>query len=271
MPTTRIGDIDIHYVSEGDGPLVVLLHGFPESCFSWRKQVPALAAAGFRAVAPDLRGYGESSKPEGIDSYRLTEIVKDIAGLITQHGGVCNLVGHDWGGYVAWYLAMLHPELVSKLVVMNAPHGSALSRVMKKSMQQRLRLAYQLFFNLPVIPELFWRAFGPMLMRRLGSFTAAEVDEYAREWKKPGAIRAMLNYYRALRRHRRDLRSLMRPIRVPTLFIFGERDPVFMRETADGFGEWVPDLRVERIPEAGHFVQTDAAERVNALLVDFLR
>src|SRR3954453_14289373 len=99
MPDTRIGDIDIHYVSEGDGPLVVLLHGFPETSFSWRKQIPALAAGGFRALAPALRGYGESSKPEGVDAYRLTEIVNDIAGLITRNGGVCRLVGHDWGGY----------------------------------------------------------------------------------------------------------------------------------------------------------------------------
>jgi len=271
MPTARVGDIDINYVTEGDGPLVVLLHGFPESSFSWRRQVPALAAAGFRAIAPDLRGYGHSSRPEGIDSYRLTEVVKDIAGLIMQNGGVCRLVGHDWGGYAAWYLAMLHPELVSKLVVMNAPHGAVLARVMKRSIQQKLRLAYQLFFNLPVLPELFWRAFGPAIMRRLGSFTPAEVAEYARLWKQPGAIRAMMNYYRALRRHRGELRSLSRPIRVPTLFIFGERDPVFMRETADGFGDWVPDVRVVRIPEAGHFVQTDVADTVNALLVEFLR
>lgn len=271
MPVTRIGDVDIHTVSEGDGPLVVLLHGFPETSFSWRRQIPALAAAGFRAVAPDLRGYGESSKPAGIDSYRLTEVVKDIAGLIAQNGGVCNLVGHDWGGYAAWYLAMLHPELVSKLVVMNAPHGAALSRVLRRSMEQRLRLAYQLFFNLPILPELFWRLFGSMIMRRLGAFTSEEVAEYARSWRKPGATRAMMNYYRALRRHRRELRALVRPIRVPTLFIFGERDPVFVRETAGGFGEWVPDLRVERIPEAGHFVQTDAAEKVNALLIEFMK
>lgn len=265
-----IGDIRLHYIDEGEGPLVVMLHGFPEFWFSWRKQIPALVNAGYRVIAPDLRGYGDSSRPQEIDAYRLTAIVQDIAGLIVQNGGVCTLVGHDWGGIAAWLLPMLHPELVERLVVMNAPHMVPMRREIARSFGQKMRLTYQLFFNLPVLPELFLRAFGRQLLRRMARFTPEEVRTYLDAWRKPGAITAMLNYYRALRKHRAELRGLVRPIEVPVLLIWGDRDPVFHKEMTEDFGEWVPDLRVAHIPEAGHFVQTDAAEQVNALLIDFL-
>jgi pimeloyl-ACP methyl ester carboxylesterase len=265
-----VGDIRLHYIDEGQGPLVVMLHGFPEFSFSWRKQIPVLAKAGYRVIAPDLRGYGESSRPDDVDAYKMTSIVQDIAGLIVQNGGSCTLVGHDWGGIASWLLPMLHPTLVERLVVMNAPHFVPMRREINRSFGQKMRLLYQLFFNLPVLPELFIRLFGKMLMSRLGSFTPDEVQTYVDTWRKPGATTAMLNYYRAIRKHRAELRGLMRKIEVPTMLIWGERDPVFHKEMTEDFGEWVPNLRVARIPEAGHFVQTDAAEKVNALLLEFL-
>ena len=265
-----IGDIRLHYVEEGEGPLVVMLHGFPEFWFSWRKQIPALAKAGYRVIAPDLRGYGESSRPRDVDAYKMTCIVQDIAGLIVQNGGKCTLVGHDWGGIASWLLAMLHPSLIDRLVVMNAPHFVPMRREIDRSFGQKMRLTYQLFFNLPVLPEIFIRLFGKMLMSRIGSFTPEEVRTYVETWRKPGATTAMLNYYRAIRKHRAELRGLMRKIEMPTMLVWGERDPVFKVAMTENFSEWVPDLRVERIPEAGHFVQTDAAEKVNALLLAFL-
>ena len=265
-----IGEIRLHYVEEGDGPLVVMLHGFPEFWFSWRKQIPALVKAGYRVIAPDLRGYGESSRPDDVDAYRMTLVVQDIAGLIVQNGGTCTLVGHDWGGIASWLLAMLHPSLVERLVVMNAPHFVPMRREINRSFEQKMRLTYQLFFNLPVLPELFLRMFGKMLMVRMGKFTPDEVRTYVEGWRKPGATTAMLNYYRAIRKHRAELRGLMRKIEVPTMLVWGEKDPVFKVEMTENFSEWVPDLRLERIPEAGHFVQTDAAEKVNALLLSFL-
>src|SRR5436309_2944691 len=174
MPLAQIGDTNLHYVEEGAGPLIVLLHGFPEFWYSWRKQIPALAAAGFRVIAPDLRGYNESSRPREIDAYRMTEVASDIAGLIVQNGGRCTLVGHDWGGYTAWYLTMLHPELVERLIILNAPHPKPLAREIQRSFEQKLRLSYQLFFNVPVISEVFVRATLRLMMLRTGRFTAAE-------------------------------------------------------------------------------------------------
>jgi epoxide hydrolase 4 len=277
MPFMQIGDTNLHYVEEGSGPLIVLLHGFPEFWYSWRKQIPALAAAGFRVIAPDLRGYNDSSRPQDVDAYRLTEIVSDIAGLIVQsggqssgqNGGRCTLVGHDWGGYAAWYLAMLHPALVERLIILNAPHPKPLAREINRSLEQKLRLSYQLFFNIPVVSDAIVRLALPTILRRAGSFTEDETREYKRAWRKPRVVWAMLAYYRALRRSRGEMRSLLRRIDAPTLLIFGERDPVFTLPTTERFEDVVPNVRVERIPGAGHFVQTDAPEIVNKLIVDF--
>ncbi len=271
MPFAEIGAIKLHYVEEGHGPLVVLLHGFPEFWYSWRKQIPALSQAGFRVIAPDLRGYNESTRPAAIDAYKLSNVAGDIAGLIAANGGRAAVVGHDWGGYAAWYLAMMHPALVDRLVILNAPHPKAVAREMHRSFEQKLRLSYQLFFNIPLLSDAAVSLLLPLLMRRMGKFTDAEIREYKKAWRQPHAIRAMLAYYRALFRHRGKLRTLLKPIDAPTLLIFGERDPVFTLATLGGIEDQVPNLRVERIPSAGHFVQTDAPETVNRLIVDFLK
>ena len=263
----QIGDITLHLIEAGSGPAVLLLHGFPEFWYSWRKQIPALADAGYRVIAPDLRGYNESSKPHGVEAYKLTEVVRDVAGLIDEP---CAVVGHDWGGAVAWLLAMTRPELVSKLVILNSPHPVPFARELRHSREQKVRASYQLLFQPPWLPELFLRMFLGTMMRRMGRFTADEVRVYAEAWRQPGARTGMANYYRALRRYRRELRPLVRPIAVPTLMIWGERDPVFTRASTENFSDYVPNLRIERIASAGHFVQTDAAERVNELLIEFL-
>jgi pimeloyl-ACP methyl ester carboxylesterase len=258
-----VGDIRLHYVADGDGTPVLLLHGFPETSYSWRRQLPALAGAGFRAVAADLRGYGKSSKPPEVDAYRLTELVRDVAGLATQLGAQ-QIVAHDWGGVIAWLLPMLHPGVVDRMVILNSPHPVPLARELR-TMRQKVRFVYQLFVQPPLLRVLL-----PPLMRRAGRFTEEDIAVMKESWRDRDSLRAMANYYRALRRHRRELRPLIRPIDIPVMLIWGERDPVFVRETTERFGEWVPDLRVERIARAGHFVQTDAPERVNELLLDFL-
>lgn len=230
--------------------------------------MPALAAAGFRAVAPDLRGYGDSPKPRGIDAYRLPLIAEDVAELIESQGGApCVLVGHDWGGFVAWLLAMTRPELVRKLVILNAPHPAAYARELRRSNRQKVLASYQLFFQLPVLPEIAMRLFGRFLMRRMARFTREELDAYSRSWR--GALTPMLNYYRAVRRTRGELRSLTRPLAMPVLMIWGEREPVFIRETTEGVDQWIPNLRFEPVPRIGHFVQHDAPDRVNELLIAF--
>jgi len=271
--TCEVGDVTIHYVEAGRGPLVVLLHGFPEFWYWWRNQIPALAAAGFHVVAIDLRGYNDSSKPNAIDAYRLTELAKDIAGVITQIGeGPCVVAGHDWGGAVAWLTAMLYPELVRRLIILNSPHPVAYLREMRRSARQKWRAKYQLLFLLPWLAEFVMRRFRYTLLRRslarLGSFTAEEIERYVEAWMKPGALTGMANYYRAMR-HRKGMRGLMRRIDVPTLMIWGDLDPFFTPETLRDFGEYVPDLRITHVPDAGHFVQTDAPGKVSELMIGF--
>jgi pimeloyl-ACP methyl ester carboxylesterase len=271
--TCDVGGIAIHYVEAGTGPLIVLLHGFPEFWYSWRHQIPSLAAAGFHVIAVDLRGYNESSKPPAIDAYRLPELTKDIAGLISQTGeGPCIVAGHDWGGAVAWMTAMLYPELVQRLIILNSPHPVAYLREMRHSARQKWRAKYQLLFHPPWLAEFVLRRFHYAILRRAlarnGSFTPDEIERYVEAWAKPGALTGMANYYRATRL-RKGLRGMMRRIDIPTLMIWGDLDPFFTPETLTGFAEYVPDLRIEHIPDSGHFVQTDAPVKVSDLMIGF--
>ncbi|MEA2338031.1 MAG: epoxide hydrolase 4 [Thermoanaerobaculia bacterium] len=273
--TCEVGGITIHYVEAGHGPLIVLLHGFPEFWYSWRHQIPALAAAGFHVIAVDLRGYNDSSKPQDIAAYKLAELAKDIAGVITQTGeSPCILGGHDWGGGVAWLTAMLYPELVRRLIILNSPHPVAYLRELRHSARQKWRAKYQLFFQPPWFPEFVMRRFRYAFLRRslsrYGSFTADEIERYVEAWSRPGALTGMANYYRAIRK-RKGMRGLMRRIDIPTLMIWGDLDPFFTPETLRDFRDYVPDLQLEHIVDAGHFVQTDAPGRVNELMIGFAR
>lgn len=259
--------MQLRYASEGDGPLVVLLHGFPESRLSWRRQVSALAHAGFRAVAPDLRGYGDSPKPKDVDAYRIPEIAGDVIELIESMGSQCMLVGHDWGAVTAWTVAMMRPDLIRKLVIVNVPPPAAIAREVKRSTRQKLRLLYQLFFRLPLLPELFMRVFGRTLMRAAGDFTREEIDAYAKQWR--GSLTTMLNYYRALPRSRGAMRAIFRKLAMPVLILWGGREPVFLASALEDLDAWLTDARIERFPRAGHFVQRDEPERVSQLLIEF--
>jgi pimeloyl-ACP methyl ester carboxylesterase len=265
----------LHYVEEGAGPLVVLLHGFPEFWYSWRHQIPALAAAGFRVVAVDLPGYNDSDKPADVGAYRIPKVARLLGGFLAQISDApCAVVAHDWGGVAAWFVAMQVPEQVSKLVVMNAPHPTPFFRELRRSWKQKLKMTYQLFFQPPWLPEFVMRrfrfAFLRWMLKRMGRFRDDEIERYVEAWAKPGALTGMANYYRAVRR-RKGPRPAIRPIDAPTMLIWGERDPVFMREVTEDFSDEVPNLRVERIARAGHFVQTDAPDRVNELLIGFLK
>ncbi len=247
--------MQLAFDSEGDGPLVVLLHGFPQSRMTWKESLPVLARAGFRAVAPDLRGYGDSPKPKGIDAYVASEVVADVAELIESLSSVpVVVVGHDWGAVMAWYLAMARPELVRKLVILNVPHPAAIARELGRSTKQKLKLLYQLFFRLPVLPELFMRMFGLLFFR-----------DYAKDW----ALTPMLNYYRAVPKSRGMLRKTLRRIDAPVMILWSEREPVFNASAIEDLDAWVTNVRIERIAGAGHFVQNDRREQVNRLLIEF--
>jgi epoxide hydrolase 4 len=228
-----VGGVRLRVAQAGphDGPLVVLLHGFPESSFGWRHVIPALAAAGFRVWAPDGRGYAGSDAPGDIDDYAMPRLVDDVVRLIGAAGrDRAHVVGHDWGGVVAWQVAELYPERVARLVVLNAPHPRVHRAHLFRRPRQMAKSLYMLGFQVPLLPEaLLGARDGSLLaaaMRRTslpGTFGADELEAYRRDWRRPGALRAMLDWYRAALRH--GARGGGRPrIRVPTLVLWGERD-----------------------------------------------
>lgn len=265
--------VRLHYVEQGSGPLVILLHGFPDFWYSWRDQLPALAAAGYRAVAPDLRGYNESERPLGIEAYSIDVLAADVAALIHALGAErATVVGHDWGGLVAWHVAMHHPEVVSSLVIMNAPHPLAFRRELKGNWAQKRRSWYIGFFQLPWLPEAMLAMGNRWLLRRVlrrggPAHNDAELDAYLAAFAGQGAMTAALNYYRALFRIRSK-----RPVTIqaPTLLIWGLRDRFLLPVLAEGTEAWVPKLERHEEPRARHWVQHDAAASVNAQLLAFL-
>ena len=273
-----VGDgVKLHYVEAGEGPLVVLLHGFPEFWFSWRLQIAPLAAAGFRVVAPDLRGYNLSSRPEGVDAYGADKLAADIRGLIQSLGAESACVaGHDFGGTVAWALAMAHPEVVERLAILNAAHPRKLNDGLKHPNQLR-KLWYFFFFQPPGLPERVVRARNWRFFRRYQRdaqppYTAEETERYVESWSQPGAATAIINLYRAAVRQSKQAQAQLRPIAAPTLVIWGQRDRYLGPQLAEPSREDVPQLdRVERLDKASHWVHHDEAERVTQLLTDFFR
>jgi pimeloyl-ACP methyl ester carboxylesterase len=273
-----LGDVRLHYVERGEGPLVVLLHGFPEFWFEWREQIPALVDAGFRVVAPDMRGYNLSSKPRGISAYKGDVVAKDIADLIHHLGEErAVVVGHDWGAAIAWWLAMEHPDVVKRLVILNVPHPKRMLQGFRNLRQLR-KSWYMFFCQLPFIPEkgiardrfgAFRRAFKTDPVR---PYTDAEIDRYVESWRQPGAITAMLNYYRAaFRRTSPRAVANLPKIDAPVLVIWGKLDSVLGSELAEPPPELVPNARVEWLPDASHWSPHDEPEKVNRLLIDFAR
>ena len=274
----ELGDVRLHYVEAGEGPLVVLLHGFPELWYSWRHQIPALAAAGLRVVAPDMRGYNLSSKPAGVAAYSIGRLAGDVRDLIHERGETrAGLVGHDWGGAVAWATAAIHPDAIERLAVLNLPHPRRMIEGLRTTRQLR-RSWYMFAFQLPWLPERMarsgrwrWLRAGFEHDARPGAFTVSDIERYTQAWSQPGAMTAMINYYRAAFRHPSlRMRGRAGAIEAPTLVIWGERDRYLGAELAEPHREDVPGLqRVVRLPHASHWVAQDDPERVSALLAEF--
>ena len=243
-------------------------------------KLPALAEAGFHVLAPDLRGYNKSDKPIGKDQYRLDLLADDVAGFIRGRGDQSAIVvGHDWGGAIAWKVASAYPELVERLVILNAPHPAAFKRELRTLTQLR-KSWYMLFFQLPYIPEAAFRAGNYAVMERSfrqepirqQAFTQHDIALYKAAISEPGALTAALNYYRANLRFLWSESSWFTDvITTPTLVIWGEHDRYLSVNLLRGLDQWVSDLRVERIPDGSHWVQIDAHERVNELIIDFLQ
>lgn len=275
------GGVRLHVVEEGDPASphkVVLLHGFPDFWYGWRHQIPVLADSGFHVIAPDLRGYNSSDKPGEIAAYRLVHLVDDVSALIAKLGVTSvHLVGHDWGGVVAWVFAMHHPAAVRRLAILNIPHPEAIRRG-RKRLKQLARLWYQGFLNLPRVPELVlkggrYAALRMLLnrsLKRTHALSDGDRERYLEAWSQPGALSASLNYYRALIRLGTGLPSPPRvALDVPTLLIWGEQEPVFLRSLAEGSRESVTTLKIAYVADAGHFVQQDAPAVVNDLLLSW--
>ena len=261
---------------------MILLHGFPEFWYGWRHQIPALAAAGLKVVAPDLRGYNLSDKPRRVSDYGMDRLVGDVLALVRQVAGSSGraaVVGHDWGGIIAWRLAMQHPEVVDRLVILNAPHPAAYLRELRRSPAQLMKSWYAFFFQLPWLPEALVRFDDFALLRRgfrldpsrPSAFTRADVARYVEAFSRPGALTAAINYYRAaFREGPGAMAAAVRRIDVPTLVIWGDGDRYLASELASDLGQWVTHCRVERVPAASHWVQHDEPEVVNRLLLSFL-
>lgn len=275
-----LGDVRLHYVEAGadDGPVVVLLHGFPEFWWSWRSQIPALAGAGFRVVALDMRGYNLSDKPVGVESYRVEALADDVARLILHLGYErAAVVGHDWGGIVAWVLAMRRPETVERLTILNVPHPAVFPLGLRMP-RQLLKSWYVFALQVPGLPgrlvEKGVFAYAKASFRRdpsrPGTFSEADIERYGAAMGQDGALTAAANYYRALLRWPLRTRRLLRRIEAPVLVIWGEKDRYLRPELAKPDPAWVPNARVERLPHASHWVQQDRPEEVNDLLLGFL-
>ena len=265
----------------GDGDrLALCLHGFPESRFSWRAQMPLLAELGYRVWAPDLRGYGETEpKPQDVDSYRMERLLEDVAALIDAAGAKeVTLVAHDWGAAVAWTFAARKVRPLTRLIIMNVPHPAVFAQVLRRSPKQMLRSWYMAFFQIPGLPERLLLANDARAIRRAFSgmakdksrFPETVLDRYAADAQRPGAMTGMINWYRAAARHPDFMREPWAKIEIPTLVIWGEADAALGLETLEGTDALVPDLQIKRLPGVSHWVQQEAPEAVNALMADWL-
>jgi pimeloyl-ACP methyl ester carboxylesterase len=277
--TIYTNGIRLHVVQAGpkSGVPVLLLHGFPETWRCWIRQIPALSAAGCRLIVPNQRGYNWSDKPNRIKNFRLEELTKDILGLIDalEYEKV-NLVGHDFGALVAWTLAIHHPKRLHRLGILNVPHPSVMWRFLRRDLEQMRRSWYALFFQLPWLPEMIlrmgnWRVAASSLRRsgKPNAFTGEDIEQYKEAWSQPGAMTAMLNWYRAALRYRTQVTGDMRdPIR--TLILWCAKDFALSRRMARPSLDYCDDGSLIFFPDATHWVQREEADEVNRRLLEFI-
>ena len=278
--TEKIGAIKLHYVKQGSGPLVVLLHGFPEFWYSWRYQIEALSAQ-YTVVAPDMRGYGDSDKPKGVNQYSPDKVAGDIVNLITHLGyKKAHLVGHDWGGAIAWHLAQYHPDIIDKLVVLNCPLPAILGKHLRNNWAQIKRSWYMFFFQLPWLPEKRMSSNLPLFFKRAlrgwaknkQAFSNEDIEKYVEAYRKPYALTAAVNYYRAAFKNmlKKETREV-KPIALNTLVLWGKDDEALGIEMTYGMERYFTNgFHIEYLENCSHWIQHDHPDKVNGLLLDFL-
>jgi pimeloyl-ACP methyl ester carboxylesterase len=268
----------LHVVEAGpqEAPVLMLLHGFPEFWYGWKNQIGFFAGRGFRVVVPDQRGYNRSNKPSRIKAYSLDYLTNDIAALIPQiTDRKVFLAGHDWGGAVAWDLALRHPHLLEKLIVLNLPHPQVMRSFLRKNPRQMLRSWYAGFFQFPLLPELTCRAFNYRLLAGAmvntatpGTFSREDIGRYKAAWRQPGALRAMINWYRAYKYNSTRPKG---DIRIPVLLLWGKKDAFLIEEMAQPSIARCRDGQLVMIEGATHWLHHEKADQVNDLMLDFIR
>ncbi len=279
-------NIKLHVVTDGpgDGTPVILLHGFPEFHYGWRKQIPVLAQAGFRVIAPDQRGYNLSDKPRRVSAYRVETLAWDILGLF-DHFGIrkARLVGHDWGAVAAWDIALHYPDRLEKLAILNAPHPDVMTRFILEHPEQRKKSWYVFFFQIPLLPEWILRKdnYRDLVRTIVGSgrkstFSRQDIEEYKKAWSQPGALTAMLNWYRAIVRASfksvfRFKREPARRVKIPVLILWGKNDAALSHELVQSSLELCDHGSAVLYEKATHWVHLDEADDVNKKLIGFLQ
>jgi epoxide hydrolase 4 len=268
--------VKLHYVTQGEGPLMIMLHGFPEFWYSWRYQIPEFAQY-YKVVALDMRGYNDSDKPQETSAYTINEIVKDVEGVIRGLGyDKCVLVGHDWGGAIAWNFAYTYPYMVDKLIILNLPHPVKFAEGLRTP-QQLLRSWYIFLFQLPFVPEVLIQsgdyqpletAFKSMAVNK-NTFSQADMDAYKDAAAKRGALTAMVNYYRNIFQPQ-FFNKTWGILEIPTLMIWGENDTALGKELTYGTEAYVRDFEIKYIPNCSHWVQQEQPQLVNQYMHDFL-
>lgn len=274
----RTNGVQLHVVQAGptEGPPVVLLHGYPEFWWGWNQQIARLARAGFHVIAPDQRGYNASDKPDDIDAYRVDRLTADILGLIEYLGySQVNLAGHDWGGAIAWYLVIEHPEHFRRLVMFNAPHPLAWVDARSSAPQEETINWFRTFFQLPILPELLARAGNWWLLvknlrdtSRPGTFPDPDMDYYRYAWDRDGAMGAMINWYRANFRHPHQV-SGDGTVRIPTRIVWGTRDRFFESRLAQLSVRHCANAELVEVPDAGHWLLHEEPEFTSRQMIEF--
>lgn len=275
----RVNGVNLHVVQAGPaaGPLVILLHGFPEFWYGWRNQIPALAQAGYCVWIPDQRGYNLSDKPQGLDAYGIDKLAADVVGMIDATGRArAYVVGHDWGAAVTWRVANRFPDRMAKAVVLNVPHPYVMGKYIRRSLRQMVRSTYIAYFQIPALPERMlgaddWQPMAAALRRTAppGLFADEDIARYRSAWSQPGAMTAMLNWYRAFVQHPVSWSPSPR-IKPPLLMIWGTADIALEAEMAPLSMELCDDGRLHLLDGVSHWVQHQAPAEVNRLLLEYL-
>ena len=286
----EVNGIRLHYVSVGQGQLIMFVHGFPEFWYAWENQLIEFGQD-YQAVAPDMRGFNLSSKPAEIEKYQVNDLIEDLRALAEHLGHKnCIMVAHDWGGAVAWAAAMRHPEMLEKLIIINSPHPAVFARELLNNPDQQKASQYMLMLRSAEAERVLSENNFATLMDVLDQFGSKwEMSEnkrskYIEAWSQPGALTGSLNYYRAsplyppvskndeeLIKSILNLPKEMFEVKVPTLVIWGEQDQALLTGNLDGLEEYIEDLTVKRVPDGTHWVIHEQPELVNSLIRDFIK